>query len=55
MLGSVEAYAKNLTDSDGNVSTGALTANGFNVLPNGALGVGVIRPRTVGVAVTAAF
>lgn len=52
---SVEAYAKNLTDSDGNVSTGALTANGFNVLPNGALGVGVIRPRTVGVAVTAAF
>lgn len=52
---SVEAYAKNLGDSHGNVSTGSVTANGFNVYPNGAIGAGVIRPRTIGVAVTAEF
>jgi outer membrane receptor protein involved in Fe transport len=52
---SIEAYAKNLGDSDGVVSSGAVTANGFNVFPAGAIGTGVIRPRTVGVAVTAEF
>lgn len=52
---SVEAYAKNLTDSGGVVSTSEVTANGFDVYPGGAIGTGVIRPRTVGVAVTAAF
>jgi len=51
----VEAYAKNLFDADGVVSTTATTANGLPANPNGAIGVGVIRPRTVGVAVTAEF
>ncbi len=51
----IEAYAKNLFDSDGLVSTTAVTSNGLPVYPNNAIGVGVIRPRTVGVAVTAEF
>ncbi|MCR5876178.1 TonB-dependent receptor [Phenylobacterium sp. J426] len=51
----IEAYAKNVFDSDGLVSTAAPIANGLPVYPNGAMGVGVIRPRTVGVAVTAEF
>lgn len=40
---SVGLYAKNVTDSDGRTS--ADTPGGF---PNGAIGTGVIRPRTVG-------
>lgn len=40
---SIELYAKNVTDSDGRSSTGTL-----GNYPNGALGTGVIRPRTVG-------
>jgi outer membrane receptor protein involved in Fe transport len=42
---SIELYAKNLTDSDGRTSTGTLGS-----LPNGAIGTGVIRPRTVGLS-----
>lgn len=42
---SIELYAKNLTDSDGRTSTGDLGA-----YPNGALGTGVIRARTIGLA-----
>jgi iron complex outermembrane receptor protein len=42
---SIELYAKNVTDSDGRTSTGAL-----GTYPNGALGTGVIRPRTIGLA-----
>jgi iron complex outermembrane receptor protein len=42
---SIELYAKNVTDSDGRTSTGTLGA-----YPNGALGTGVIRPRTVGLS-----
>ena len=51
----VEAYVKNLLDSDGLVSTTGTTANGLPIYPNGAIGVGVIRPRAFGVAVTAEF
>lgn len=40
---SVELYARNLTDSDGKTSVSAL-----GVYPNGAIGTGVIRPRSVG-------
>jgi outer membrane receptor protein involved in Fe transport len=40
---SLELYARNLTDSDGKTSVGAL-----GTAPNGALGTGVIRPRTFG-------
>jgi outer membrane receptor protein involved in Fe transport len=42
---SIELYAKNVTESDGLTSVGALGA-----APNGAIGTGVIRPRTVGLA-----
>lgn len=40
---SIELYARNVTDSDGRTSTGTL-----GTYPNGALGTGVIRPRTFG-------
>jgi iron complex outermembrane recepter protein len=44
---SIELYGKNLTDSDGRTSTG-----GIGAYPNGALGTGVIRPRTIGLGFT---
>lgn len=40
---SIELYAKNLTDSDGKTSV-----SDVGVYPGGAIGTGVIRPRTVG-------
>jgi iron complex outermembrane receptor protein len=49
---SVDAYVKNLNNSDGKTSASALTSNGFNVYPNGAIGLGVITPRTIGFTVT---
>ena len=51
----VEAYVKNLNDALGIASNTALKANGAFNYPNGALGIGVIRPRTVGVSLTAAY
>lgn len=47
---SLELYAKNLTDSEGKTSLEA-PAN----IPLGAAGTGVIRPRTIGVTLTAGF
>ena len=52
---SVEAYVKNLTNSHGILSTAAVQANGFDVYPNGALGTGIIRPRTIGLSLTAEY
>jgi outer membrane receptor for ferrienterochelin and colicin len=52
----LSAYANNLTGSRGITSTQALL--GVAGLPrnvNGALGTGVIRPRTIGVNATVAF
>jgi outer membrane receptor protein involved in Fe transport len=51
----LEAYVKNLTDADGKTSTSAVTSSGFPIYPNGAIGTGVIRPRTIGVSLTAGF
>jgi outer membrane receptor protein involved in Fe transport len=51
----LEAYGKNLGNSNGKVSTGAQTANGMNVAPNGAINTGVIAPRTLGVTLTKEF
>ncbi|WP_374470211.1 TonB-dependent receptor [Phenylobacterium sp.] len=51
----VEAYAKNIGDAEGLVSSDSPTANGLPVYPASAVGVGVIRPRTIGVSVTAEF
>jgi len=51
----LEAFARNLTNDDGKTSTGALASSGLPVSPNGALETGVIRPRTIGVSLTAGF
>jgi iron complex outermembrane receptor protein len=51
----IEAYARNLTDAEGKTSVGALTANGLPVTPNGAIETGVIRPRTIGLSLSAGF
>jgi iron complex outermembrane receptor protein len=51
----LEAYVKNVADADGKVSTSAITASGQPVYPTGAMGTGVIRPRTIGVSLTAGF
>jgi iron complex outermembrane receptor protein len=40
---SIELYAKNVTDSDGRTS-----AAGVGAYPLGAIGTGIIRPRTIG-------
>ncbi len=52
---SIEAFARNLTNDDGKTSTGTLTSSGLPVSPNGALETGVIRPRTLGLSLTAGF
>ncbi len=52
----LEAYVKNLNNSHGVTSVTALTVfgptpdSGFPLYPNGAIGTGIIRPRTVGVS-----
>lgn len=48
----VEVYGKNLGNSDGRLSTGVVTANGGLVNPKGAIGTGVIAPRTLGFTLT---
>ncbi len=47
----IEVFARNLTNSTGLTSGGTPSTN----LPGGILSAGVIRPRTVGVTLTAAF
>ena len=49
----VELYAKNLFNSHGRTSTTGTTANGLPIYPDGALGTGVIRPRVIGVSLSA--
>jgi outer membrane receptor protein involved in Fe transport len=51
----VEVFARNLTNSDGRTSIGALMVNGLPNSPHGAIEMGVIRPRTIGVTVGAGF
>jgi outer membrane receptor protein involved in Fe transport len=51
----LEAYVKNATDSDGKLSTSSVTANGLPIYPGGAIATGVIRPRTIGLSLTAGF
>ena len=46
----IELYAKNVTDSDGKTSVGTLGTS-----PNGAIGTGVIRPRTIGLTLGVGF
>ena len=49
----VELFGKNLNNALGITSVNTLRANGQFNLPNGALGTGIVRPRTFGVSVTA--
>jgi outer membrane receptor protein involved in Fe transport len=51
----LEAYVKNLGNSHGITSTSAVKANGFDIYPNGAIGTGIIRPRTIGLSFTAQY
>ena len=46
----IELYGKNVTDSEGKTSTGALGGT-----PLGSIGTGVIRPRTFGLTVGFSF
>ncbi|WP_208280095.1 TonB-dependent receptor [Massilia oculi] len=48
----VEVFGKNLGNSDGKLSTAELMPNGMFAYPNGAMGTGVIAPRTVGFTLT---
>lgn len=53
---SVDAYVKNLGNSSGRTSTTPTTIFGaFPIYPNGAIGTGVIRPRTIGLSLTANY
>jgi outer membrane receptor protein involved in Fe transport len=52
----IELYVKNLFDSSGRTSTtGTDVFGGFPLYPAGAIGMGVIRPRTVGLSASAEF
>ena len=47
----VEAYVKNLGNSHGVTSTtGTTIFGGFPIFPDGAIGTGIIRPRTIGLS-----
>ena len=48
----VEVFGKNLGNSDGKLSTAELMPSGMFAYPNGALGTGLIAPRTVGFTLT---
>jgi iron complex outermembrane receptor protein len=50
----LDAYVRNLFNSHGQTSaTGLLVFGAFPIYPDGAIGTGVIRPRTVGLSLTA--
>ena len=52
----LDAYVQNLGNSAGRTSTTGTTVFGsFPIYPNGAIGTGVIRPRTIGVSLTASY
>jgi iron complex outermembrane receptor protein len=48
----IDAYVKNLGNSDGKTSAGTQKANGANVWPNGAIVTGIIAPRMIGFTLT---
>jgi len=52
---SVDAYVRNLFNSAGRTSTTGTTVLGAPAYPNGAIGTGVIRPRTIGISLTASY
>ncbi|MEO6256761.1 MAG: TonB-dependent receptor [Sphingomicrobium sp.] len=50
---SIELFTKNLFNEDGKTSIVGPNANGLPIYPNGAVATGVIRPRTIGLSLTA--
>ena len=51
---SLDAYVRNLFNSHGQTSaTGVQVFGAFDIYPDGAIGTGVIRPRTFGLSLTA--
>ena len=53
---SLDAYVKNLNNSHGVTDTNPyLVLHAFPINPNGALGTGIIRPRTIGLSLTASY
>jgi outer membrane receptor protein involved in Fe transport len=51
----VDAYVKNVTNSEGVHSLTTLEDEGFNLLPNGAIRAALTRPRTIGLSLSAGF
>lgn len=51
----LDAYVKNVGNSKGITSVTGTTVFGIPSSPGGAIGTGVIRPRTVGVSLTASY
>ena len=51
----LEGFVRNLGNSEGKTSIASLNSNGLPVLPNGAIGTGIIRPRSFGLALTAEY
>ncbi|WP_426175737.1 TonB-dependent receptor [Massilia sp. TWR1-2-2] len=52
---SVDAYVKNVGNSDAKTSTSGITANGGPLYPNGAMMTGLVAPRTIGLSMTKEF
>jgi len=48
----VEAFAKNIGNSDARISTSSIVANGGFIFPNGAMSTGILTPRTLGLTLT---
>lgn len=52
---SIQAYVKNLTNARGITAVLSRTSSGLPNYPNDAQAVGIMRPRTIGLGVTAGF
>jgi outer membrane receptor protein involved in Fe transport len=51
----LEAYVKNLTNTEGVSSIGVPNDSGFNLLPDNAIRAALTRPRTIGLSLSAGF
>jgi hypothetical protein len=51
----IEAYVKNLTNTEGVSSIGVPNDSGFNLLPDNAIRAALTRPRTIGLSLSAGF
>ena len=51
----LEAYVKNLTNTEGVGSINSLQDEGVNLLPSNAIRAALSRPRTIGLSLSAGF